>query len=245
MAEKLKGQLRPDELIQDAEVRNHVSLPGALLWIVTAGIVSHHSVDLRGRIVTAKELPPPPTPAERGAAPPSITNINIGRDDYGRGPTAAELVAVSTIDRPLADVARDFDAAAARAGLTPIARVKWDEVSAATRTDYDGEIPSPRLMGVEPSKIQSFCVANESLVRDAKSDPKRAAHLPCVVCYESGEKTQVLYARPTVKLRALEARGFVGEGKWMSREEFDRHFEAAQDFERCCEKLVENLKTAS
>ncbi len=231
MAEKVKGKLRSDEILKDVEVRNHVSLPGALLWVVSLGLVSHHEVDLRGRIVAVKDLPAAP-PAERG--PTSITAL----------PAESELFAKDAIDRPIAEVARDFNVAASRAGLIPIARVKWDELTPAERSEYRGEVPGNRLEGIEPSNVQSFCVANEAIARDVKSDPKRGTHLPCLVCYEVEGKTRCIFARPTTKLRMLEAAGEVGEGKRMSRAEFDRHFEMAQDFERSCEILIANLKTS-
>ncbi len=198
---------------------------------MSLGLVSHHEVDLRGRIVAVKDLPAAP-PAERG--PTSITAL----------PAESELFAKDAIDRPIAEVARDFNVAASRAGLIPIARVKWDELTPAERSEYRGEVPGNRLEGIEPSNVQSFCVANEAIARDVKSDPKRGTHLPCLVCYEVEGKTRCIFARPTTKLRMLEAAGEVGEGKRMSRAEFDRHFEMAQDFERSCEILIANLKTS-
>ncbi|HZU96786.1 MAG TPA: hypothetical protein VFF73_08855 [Planctomycetota bacterium] len=235
MDKKIKGQLRSDEMIKDPEVRNHISLGGALLWIVTAGIVSHHSVDFRGTVVAARELPPP-------AAPAPVREI---RTTEARVPTESELFAESRIDRPLGEVSGDFDDAASRAGLVTLGRVKWDEVAASGRPELRGDIPENRLAGVEPSNVESFYVTTDRFTSDVKSDPKCATRLPGIVFYDAGGRTRCIYSKPTAKLRALEWNGQVGEGKLMTRDDYQRHFEMASEFERRCEKTIESLRTSS
>jgi hypothetical protein len=232
MAEKVKGQLRNDEILKDVQVRNHVSLGGALLWIVSLGTVSHHDVDLRGRVVNVKEIPPA-APTERGPTPGTSAMAL---------PPESEIFAENVVDRPIGDVSRDFNDAASKAGLATLASVKWDELTPAERSEYRGEIPENKLEAIAPSKVQSFCVANEAFANDVKSDPKCGTHLPCLVFYEADGKTRSIYARPTTKLKMFESAGGV-DGKRMSRAEFDRHFAMAQDFEKSCDKLLANLKT--
>jgi hypothetical protein len=63
-----------DKTIRGVEVEDRISLGGVVLWILTAGIFSHHSVIVRGDI--APETPPPSTtpsssPSTPAPPPPS------------------------------------------------------------------------------------------------------------------------------------------------------------------------------
>ncbi len=46
---ELKAQLREDECVTNLEVKDRLSIGGAFLWIITAGIVSHHSIVASGQ----------------------------------------------------------------------------------------------------------------------------------------------------------------------------------------------------
>src|SRR5581483_2170948 len=197
------------------------------------GLVSHHDVEFRGKVIGTKEIPPAP------AAAPATTRET--RPTEARVPTKGELFAENEIDRPLRDVSSDFGEAASRSGLVTLAHVKWDDVAAGARPELRGDIPENRLAGVEPSNVQSFYCTNEGFTRDVKSDPKCATHLPGIVFYDMGGKTRSIYSRPTAKLRALDENGQVGDGKLMTRDEFNRHYGIASDFERSCDKLIESL----
>jgi hypothetical protein len=74
----LARQLRDNEVVTGIEIEDHLSIGGAFLWLITAGIVSHHSVVLEGSpaelkppekvtVYVHEPAPPPPAPAP---APP-------------------------------------------------------------------------------------------------------------------------------------------------------------------------------
>ncbi len=248
----VRAKLRPDVVLTDVQVRNHVSLPGVFLWIATAGLVSHHDLDLRGRIATVKEEPKPtgtvaldrertiivPTPA-----PPVIVPVPGERAAIVPGEREhvafvdSEAFAESTIDRPLGKVLGDFHEAALRAGLVSIADVPWDKPG-----ESRGEIPPDRLEGVSPSSVHTELVTTEDLARDVAREPHCGAFVPGIVFYVKDGRTNVFYVRPTAKLRELDASGKVGDGKLMSRAAFEEHMVRAQDFERCVQSLLESLR---
>src|SRR5262245_56192870 len=45
---ELAKKLRPDEEITDLQVKERLSVGGFFLWLITAGIVSHHTIEVRG-----------------------------------------------------------------------------------------------------------------------------------------------------------------------------------------------------
>jgi len=63
---ELAKKLRPDEEVTGLEVKERLSVGGFFLWLVTAGIVSHHTIEVRGS--TTVHSRPPAEPAT-GAAP--------------------------------------------------------------------------------------------------------------------------------------------------------------------------------
>ncbi len=66
---ELKAQLRDNECVTNLEVKDRLSIGGALLWIITVGIVSHHSIVASGqpaiirRERTETIIVPEPAPA--------------------------------------------------------------------------------------------------------------------------------------------------------------------------------------
>jgi hypothetical protein len=66
---ELAKKLRPDEEVAHLQVRERLSVGGIFLWLVTAGIVSHHTVEIRG--ATAVVSRPPAEPATGAAAAPA------------------------------------------------------------------------------------------------------------------------------------------------------------------------------
>jgi hypothetical protein len=268
LGDDAKKQLRANEVIQDPEVRNHLSLPGALLWIVTLGLVSHHDLDLRGHIgsLKEKEIVPATAAAGMGAAGAGTTVMT----DRGRGPAVVinnvapggttttdgeryagaakfpsekELYAEATIDRPLKEVVSDFNSSAKAAGFTPIADVAWTDLAPSERMG----VPENQLAGVPYSDIHTFCVTTPGMASDVKRDAKCGTFLPGIVCYEKDGKTNLVYGKPTEHLRFLDNQGLIGtgEGKIMSREQFDDHYQNAREFEKSCALFVESLKTTS
>lgn len=273
LGDEAKGKLRADEVVTDTEVRNHISLPGALLWIVTAGIFSHHDLTLKGRVVTLK-----PNEHDRGGYDrergdrnerttsqlPAEQTIIIGGagvgSSEGRGGSAGRdgsslrggsgmgedgLFAVNTVDRPLSEVSRDFRDSAVRAGLIPVANVAWSDVGPAERNDMRGEIPENRLEGVPLSNVKTFLVTNYALANDIRKDPKCGTFLPGIVGYEKDGQTRLIYSRMSARLRMAEANGMVGEGKVMSRAQYEEHMGYARDFEASCQKLCDDLQSSS
>lgn len=55
---KLRDHTRPGEVVKDVTVTDRLSIGGALLWLITGGIVSHHAETIRG----TPALPAPPAP---------------------------------------------------------------------------------------------------------------------------------------------------------------------------------------
>jgi hypothetical protein len=66
---ELAKKLRPDEEITNLEIKERISVGGFFLWLITAGIVSHHTIEVRG--VTAVSSRPPAEPATGAAATPT------------------------------------------------------------------------------------------------------------------------------------------------------------------------------
>ncbi|MEZ0230406.1 MAG: hypothetical protein ACAI25_17420 [Planctomycetota bacterium] len=237
LADEAKRNLRQDEAILDPEVRNHLSLPGALLWIVTAGIVSHHDLVLSGRVGTLKIAEPPkPEPA---AAVPIERRIVVTKEPYVA--SESELFSETEIDKPIRDVAMNFNEQATRAGLIPLSQVRWDSLSSGRKRETQGEIPQNRLEGVDDSKIHTFLVTTDRFADDVRRDPKCGAFTPSIVCYEKDGKTHVFYSRPSGKLREMDANGRVGDGKMMTRSQYEDHQNAAREYEVRCESLVREL----
>lgn len=48
LEKELRNQLREDECVADLEVKDRLSIGGFFLWIITAGIISHHSLVAKG-----------------------------------------------------------------------------------------------------------------------------------------------------------------------------------------------------
>jgi hypothetical protein len=59
---ELRSQLREDEVVTNLDVEDRLSVGGAFLWIITAGIVSHHSIVAEGEPAVVR------APAEKSAA---------------------------------------------------------------------------------------------------------------------------------------------------------------------------------
>jgi len=240
-----RGKLRPDEQIRDAEVRNHLSLPGALLWIITAGLVSHHDLVLSGSVESLKpiEKPVEKTTTQREIVPAAAPVVVVTGERAGL--PESELYREATIDRTIDEVAANFNDSARSAGLIPLSQIRWEGLTGARRTELKGEIPENRLEAVESSKINSFIVTTDHMVNDVKKEPQCGAFVPSIVCYEKGGKTHVFYFKPTGKLRDMDASGRVGEGKMMNRASYDEHMTGAREYERCCEQLIKNLEGRS
>jgi hypothetical protein len=61
----LDARVREGYVVRDLEVKDRESIPGVFLWIITAGIVNHHTVVLKGHTVApATTSPAAPTPKE-------------------------------------------------------------------------------------------------------------------------------------------------------------------------------------
>jgi hypothetical protein len=46
---EIENQLRSDECVTNLDIKDRLSVGGVLLWIITAGIVSHHSIVATGQ----------------------------------------------------------------------------------------------------------------------------------------------------------------------------------------------------
>jgi hypothetical protein len=68
--EELTKQLRPDEELTSIEINDHISLGGFFLFICTGGIISHHTIELRGSTAITSR---PPTGANVAPAPSKKT----------------------------------------------------------------------------------------------------------------------------------------------------------------------------
>lgn len=67
---ELAKMLRPDEVVTGLEVRERTSVGGFFLWLVTAGIVTHHTIEVRGSIAVVN----------RPAAGPATTRVTPARE---------------------------------------------------------------------------------------------------------------------------------------------------------------------
>ncbi|MEZ0231024.1 MAG: hypothetical protein ACAI25_20580 [Planctomycetota bacterium] len=47
----LKGHVKDGYIVRDVEIKDRESVGGVFLWIITAGIVNHHTVVIKGRTV--------------------------------------------------------------------------------------------------------------------------------------------------------------------------------------------------
>ncbi len=47
----LEGSVREGYVVRDLEIKDRESIGGVFLWIITAGIVNHHTVVIKGRPV--------------------------------------------------------------------------------------------------------------------------------------------------------------------------------------------------
>jgi len=63
--QELKHHVRTDEVVTDLEIRERLSIGGFFLWLITAGIVSHHSLVAEGSVSKVKT----PEPAVREKEP--------------------------------------------------------------------------------------------------------------------------------------------------------------------------------
>jgi hypothetical protein len=234
LGEAAKKDLRNDEVIQDVEVRNHLSLPGALLWVVTLGLVSHHDLVLRGEVATLKTVESKAAESKTAESKTMEPSAISDRDRYSE----------TVIDRPIDEVAMSFDKSARDAGLIPLDDIRWDRLSDSKKSELRGDVPPDRLERAFDSKIHTFIVTNNSMVNDVQSDPRCGAFIPSILCYEKDGKTNVFYTKPSAKLRELDSTGGVGEGKTMSRASYDEHMSKARDFEKSCDSLVRSLSAA-
>jgi hypothetical protein len=68
---ELQKAVRDSEAFTDLDIRERVSVGGVVLWILTVGIVSHHTVVVRGSPAELRhETPPAPAPSPGTPAPP-------------------------------------------------------------------------------------------------------------------------------------------------------------------------------
>ncbi|MEZ0231023.1 MAG: hypothetical protein ACAI25_20575 [Planctomycetota bacterium] len=63
---ELRNQLREDECVTDLEVKDRLSVGGFFLWLITAGIISHHNLIAKGHPAVINR---PPAEKTTGAAP--------------------------------------------------------------------------------------------------------------------------------------------------------------------------------
>jgi len=243
MGKKVRQRLRPDEIITDTEVRNHVSLPGVLLWIVTGGLVSHHHLDLRGRVAYVKEKPLPQaqaTPVERERT----IVVPAGYSSKG-ALNESDLFAERVIDQPIDQVSRHFNEAAMSSGLIPVADVAWTGLSSSERNQYRGEVPQNRLEGVSDSSIHTFLITNDVFNKDVQREPQCGSSIPGIVLYEKDGKTHCFYSKQTAKIRMLENSGLVGEGRMIDRSHYDMHLNSAKEFDGQADECLVALKAFS
>jgi hypothetical protein len=67
LQKELRNQLREDECVTDLEVKDRLSVGGFFLWIITAGIISHHTLVAKGHPAVINR--PAPEPAGTSTAP--------------------------------------------------------------------------------------------------------------------------------------------------------------------------------
>jgi hypothetical protein len=218
---------------------------------VTLGLVSHHDLVLYGTVEGLKVVEPKPVamaPAAAGAAGGAVAGQPYERTVFVSGAPGtiytvpdSELYSEATIDKPIGEVASNFNDSAGRAGLIPISDIRWTELSGVEKSEMKGEVPSNRLEAVGDAQIHTFIITTKQMVSDVRKDPKCGAFVPNILCYEKGGKTNFFFARPTGKLRQAELNNRVGEGKMMSREAYDEHYAEARDFEKRCDLLLKDL----
>lgn len=63
---ELAKKLRPDEEITNLEIKERLSVGGFFLWLITAGIMSHHTIEVRGHTTVSSRAPAEPA---TGAVP--------------------------------------------------------------------------------------------------------------------------------------------------------------------------------
>lgn len=68
LQKELKNQLREDEAVTDLEVKDRLSVGGFFLWVITAGIISHHTLVAKGHPAVVNR-PPADRTGTTGAAP--------------------------------------------------------------------------------------------------------------------------------------------------------------------------------
>jgi hypothetical protein len=66
---ELRNQLREDECVTDLEVKDRLSVGGFFLWLITAGIISHHSLIAKGHPAVINR--PPTDRGTTGATTPT------------------------------------------------------------------------------------------------------------------------------------------------------------------------------
>lgn len=64
---ELKKQLREDECVTNLEIKDRLSVGGFFLWLITAGIISHHSIVAKGSPAVLNR--PAPEKSATGAVP--------------------------------------------------------------------------------------------------------------------------------------------------------------------------------
>jgi hypothetical protein len=67
--EEMEKDLKPYESLVNLEVKDKLSVGGFFLWLITAGIVSHHRVTASGQVALSERPPAPPPPASAPATP--------------------------------------------------------------------------------------------------------------------------------------------------------------------------------
>jgi hypothetical protein len=65
---ELRNQLREDEAVTDLEIKDRLSVGGFFLWLITAGIISHHTLVAKGHPAVVNR-PPTDRTGTTGAAP--------------------------------------------------------------------------------------------------------------------------------------------------------------------------------
>lgn len=69
--EELRKNVRSNEAVTNLEVKDRLSVGGALLWIITAGIVSHHTIVVKGEPARIHETSGTPSSTTNPAGYPS------------------------------------------------------------------------------------------------------------------------------------------------------------------------------
>ena len=58
-----KSKVKEGYVVRDVEIKDRESIGGVFLWIITAGIVNHHTVVIKGRTVAPESSMPAGAPA--------------------------------------------------------------------------------------------------------------------------------------------------------------------------------------